>query len=187
MTFSELGNSFGLIRSVRVTYGDHPNLPSVSVYFQGCDAIPKCIGCHNPETWKFDSAYKVEFSHLLKILDRKIEHLLVSHKVISLALLGGEPLTKINREIAYLLAKFVKEKYGESVRTILYTWRSFKQLLYLDIPLDYFDEFVLGKYVKEYDTGSFPASKNQIYITRDRLLPILQSLIEWGEKVCQNY
>lgn len=177
---------FPFVRVVKVLYGDHPFLHSVSVYFQGCDAFSKCVGCHNPETWEFEETFKVEFQHLLKIVNQKLELLLSRQAVVSLALLGGEPLSKRNRESAYLLAKYVKERYKERVKIILYTWRTPKDLLEIDIPLDHFDEFVLGKYEKKYHTGSFPASSNQIYIAKEELFSILEVLKKGEVEICQH-
>lgn len=177
---------YPLVRVVKTLYGDHPSLPSISVYFQGCDAFPKCIGCHNPETWDFDESFKVDFSHLFNTVVQKLELLLTKHSVVSLALLGGEPLSERNRESAYLLAKHVKEKYKERVKVIVYTWRMPVDLLNVNVPLDYFDEFVLGRYMKKYHTGSFPASANQMYITKDELFSVLEDLKKGEEKVCQS-
>ncbi len=155
-----------LVHTVKVLYGDHPYLPSVSIYFQGCDAFPKCAGCHNPETWDFDESFQVDFEHLLKTVIKKLELLLEKYPQVALAFLGGEPLSDRNRKSAYLIAKFVKEKFEDRVLTILYTWRMPEDLVIIDIPLDYFDEFVMGRYIKELHQDGFPASSNQIYFSR---------------------
>lgn len=155
-----------LVHTVKVLYGDHPYLPSVSIYFQGCDAFPKCAGCHNPETWDFDESFQVDFEHLLKTVIKKLELLLEKYPQVALAFLGGEPLSDRNRKSAYLIAKFFKEKFEDRVLTILYTWRMPEDLVIIDIPLDYFDEFVMGRYIKELHQDGFPASSNQIYFSR---------------------
>lgn len=155
-----------LVHTVKVLYGDHPYLPSVSIYFQGCDAFPKCAGCHNPETWDFDESFQINFDHLLATVVQKIELLLNKYPQVALAFLGGEPLSVRNRRSAYLIAKFVKEKFEDKVLTIVYTWRMPEDLTKIDIPLDYFDEFVMGRYIKELHQNGFPASSNQIYFSR---------------------
>ncbi|MGC8954666.1 MAG: 4Fe-4S cluster-binding domain-containing protein [Fervidobacterium sp.] len=165
---SHMGVS-SLVRAVKVLYGDHPTLPSVSVYFQGCDAFPKCHGCHNPETWDFDENFVVGFEHLETLTTQKISFLLSRFEKVGLALLGGEPLSERNRYAAYLLAKRIKERVNKQVTVIVYTWRLPEDLEKIDIPLVYFDEFVMGRYIKEYHQDGFPASRNQLYITYDEL------------------
>jgi anaerobic ribonucleoside-triphosphate reductase activating protein len=183
--------SFGdkpLLRVVRMLHGDHPSLPSVSVYFQGCDAYPKCLGCHNPETWEFSEEYAVDFERLLNHVLTKLETLLMSYPKASLVLLGGEPLSQRNRGFSYLLAKSVKEHFGDRVITLVYSWRTPKELLDIDIPIGYFDEFVLGRYLHKYHTEGFPASKNQIYITKGELYDILQNLArKRGKEYVSNF
>jgi len=173
---SPLPPSSPLIRVVKVLYGDHPKLPSVSVYFQGCDAAPKCLGCHNPETWEFSNDFSVDFNYLESKVLEKLDILLTRYPQVSLALLGGEPLSMRNRTSTYKLAKRVKERCQDRVVTILYTWRLPKDLLNIDIPLGYFDEFVMGKYMHKYTKQGFPASKNQIYMSNEQLTDTLTIL-----------
>ncbi|WP_296903880.1 4Fe-4S cluster-binding domain-containing protein [Thermotoga sp.] len=79
------------------TFRDHPDLYGVSVYFQGCDAEPKCFMCHNPETWHISEKYKRDPEKVLEIIDEKLSRLLTHFKKVSLTLLGGEPLAPHNR------------------------------------------------------------------------------------------
>lgn len=165
-----------LLRVVRVMQGDHPSLPSVSVYFQGCDAYPKCLGCHNPETWDFDEKFAVDFSHLVQHVVAKLDVLLNVYDKVALVLLGGEPLSPRNRKYAYILARVVKEVFQEKVVVLVYSWRTPKDLLELDVPLDYFDEYVLGRYLQKYHRDGFPASANQLYLTKEELKQIFETL-----------
>jgi anaerobic ribonucleoside-triphosphate reductase activating protein len=178
-----------LLRVVRVMQGDHPSLPSVSVYFQGCDAYPKCLGCHNPETWDFDEKFAVDFSHLVRHVVAKLDVLLNVYDKVALVLLGGEPLSPRNREYAYILARVVKEIFQEKVVVLVYSWRTPKDLLELDMPLDYFDEYVLGRYLQKYHRDGFPASANQLYLTKEELKQIFETLkinkqMKKGEVLC---
>ncbi|MFN6991124.1 MAG: 4Fe-4S cluster-binding domain-containing protein [Fervidobacterium sp.] len=175
-----------LVRVVRVFYGDHPNLPSVSIYFQGCDVLPKCIGCHNPETWDFDNSYQIDLLYLLEKVNEKLTFLLTKYEKVALALIGGEPLSEKNRRSSYLIAKTIKEHFEDRVTTIVYSWRTPKQLLNINISLDYFDEFVLGKYKAEYRTDRFPASKNQLYINKKKLNVLLATLKKGAKKSFKN-
>ncbi|MEJ5258048.1 MAG: 4Fe-4S cluster-binding domain-containing protein [Fervidobacterium sp.] len=171
-----------LLRVVRVLYGDHPELPSVSVYFQGCDAFPKCAGCHNPETWEFNEDFSVDFESLKEHVISKLQTLLKTYEKVSLALLGGEPLSFRNRRYCYLLAKEVKETFGDKVVVIVYSWRTPKELLNMNIPLSYFDEFVLGRYNHKYHRNGFPASANQLYLNKEQLIQILQIISARGTR-----
>jgi anaerobic ribonucleoside-triphosphate reductase activating protein len=178
-----------LLRVVRVMQGDHPSLPSVSVYFQGCDAYPKCLGCHNPETWDFDEKFAVDFSHLVQHVVAKLDVLLNVYDKVALVLLGGEPLSPRNRKYAYILARVVKEVFQEKVVVLVYSWRTPKDLLELDVPLDYFDEYVLGRYLQKYHRDGFPASANQLYLTKEELKQIFETLklnnqMKKGEVLC---
>jgi anaerobic ribonucleoside-triphosphate reductase activating protein len=178
-----------LLRVVRVMQGDHPSLPSVSVYFQGCDAYPKCLGCHNPETWDFDEKFAVDFSHLVQHVVAKLDVLLNVYDKVALVLLGGEPLSSRNRKYAYILARVVKEVFQERVVVLVYSWRTPKDLLELDVPLDYFDEYVLGRYLQKYHRDGFPASANQLYLTKEELKQIFETLkinnqMKKGEVLC---
>ncbi|ANE42159.1 ribonucleoside-triphosphate reductase [Fervidobacterium sp. SC_NGM5_O18] len=169
--------------------GDHPSLPSVSVYFQGCDAYPKCLGCHNPETWDFDEKFAVDFSHLVQHVVAKLDVLLNVYDKVALVLLGGEPLSPRNRKYAYILARVVKEVFQEKVVVLVYSWRTPKDLLELDVPLDYFDEYVLGRYLQKYHRDGFPASANQLYLTKEELKQIFETLkinnqMKKGEVLC---
>ena len=182
---SPLPASSPLIKVVKVLYGDHPKLPSVSVYFQGCDAVPKCLGCHNPETWQFSNDFSVDFNYLESKVLEKLDILLTRYPQVSLALLGGEPLSMRNRTSAYKLAKRVKETYQNKVFTLLYTWRLPKDLLTVDIPLEYFDGFVMGKYMHKYAKQGFPASKNQIYMSSEQLADIL-TILSTASATCEK-
>ncbi|NPU88763.1 MAG: 4Fe-4S cluster-binding domain-containing protein [Fervidobacterium sp.] len=178
-----------LLRVVRVMQGDHPSLPSVSVYFQGCDAYPKCLGCHNPETWDFDEKFAIDFSHLVRHVVAKLDVLLNVYDKVALVLLGGEPLSPRNRKYAYILARVVKEVFQERVVVLVYSWRTPKDLLELDVPLDYFDEYVLGRYLQKYHRDGFPASANQLYLTKEELKQIFETLkinnqMKKGEVLC---
>jgi len=115
----------------------------------------------------------------------KLDILLTRYPQVSLALLGGEPLSMRNRTSAYKLAKRVKETYQNKVFTLLYTWRLPKDLLTVDIPLEYFDGFVMGKYMHKYAKQGFPASKNQIYMSSEQLADIL-TILSTASATCEK-
>ncbi len=158
-----------LINTIRVFFNDHPIYPSVSVYFQGCDATPKCVGCHNPETWDFDEKYTRGYDEILQVVIEKLSLLLKGYSKVALAFVGGEPLSKRNRQCVRLLSKDAKEIFGVDVLTILYSWREPIDLLPLKEYVQYIDEFVLGKFEISLKKDDFPASSNQIYLKREQL------------------
>ncbi|PLV59118.1 4Fe-4S cluster-binding domain-containing protein [Thermotoga sp. KOL6] len=151
------------------TFRDHPDLLGVSVYFQGCDAEPKCYMCHNPETWLVSEEYKRDPEKTLKIINEKISNLLTHFPKVSLALLGGEPLAPNNRKDVLLLSKHFKEKYGSRLVILLFSWRTPKDIVRERLLeyVQYVDEFVLGRYLHKYHQDGFPASKNQLHIDRE--------------------
>lgn len=158
-----------LVRVVRFSHGDHPSLPALSVYFQGCDAHPKCIGCHNPETWDFDENFEVDYIILKDRVIEKISVLLKVNEKVALVLLGGEPLSQRNRFWAISLARDVKQTFGDSVTVLVYTWRTMDDLLREGVDISHFDEMVLGRYEQSLHTGGFPASSNQVYLKKAEL------------------
>jgi len=146
---------------------DHPKYLSLSVYFSGCDANPKCKGCHNPELHNPYYGYKTEIPQLVDIVLNKLK--LLPKPV--LAFLGGEPLAPYNREAVKEVARAVKTIYPESL-ILLFSWRM-PEDIYTEKLLDhvkYIDEFVLGRFDITKKTDDFPASSNQIYITKDEFL-----------------
>ncbi|AEH50335.1 4Fe-4S cluster-binding domain-containing protein [Pseudothermotoga thermarum] len=158
-----------LINTIRVFFNDHPVYPSVSVYFQGCDAIPKCVGCHNPETWDFDEKFAINYDEILSISVEKLSFLLNGFSKVALAFVGGEPLSERNRECVKLLSRDVKKIFGSKVLTILYTWREPIDLLPLKDYIQSIDEFVLGRFEISLKEDGFPASKNQMYLRKEQL------------------
>lgn len=165
-----------LINSIIFSNIDHPKLPGISIFFQGCDAQPKCINCHNPQTWEFDETHFVPYKLLLERIKKDLLLLLQEYDKVSLNFLGGEPLAKINRKTLKILSRDIKRIFGERVITLLYSWRRpieiYKQGL-LEF-VECIDEFVLGKYLEKYkNLNTFPASKNQIYITHHQFQEII--------------
>ncbi len=168
-----------LVNTVKVLFQDHPIYPSVSIYFQGCDAYPKCVGCHNQNTWEFDESFSKSYNEILSLVEEKVQFLLVGYERVSVTFLGGEPLSARNRECVKLLSKHFKEKYGSKVVTTLYSWREPKDIIELFEYVESIDEFVLGRFEMSLKTGGFPSSSNQLYITKEELSELLE--IERGK------
>ncbi|MCX8028754.1 MAG: anaerobic ribonucleoside-triphosphate reductase [Brevinematales bacterium] len=172
---------FTLVRAIRTTIGDHPFLPSVSIYFQGCDAIPKCEEFHNPETCSSNEDFKIEYKKLEDIVFRKVELLLKTYNKVTLCLLGEKPLTYRNRKYAITIAKKVKLKYDESIVTILHSWRKLEEVGKVNIDIPYFDKMVPGRFSRNIRTNSFSPSLNQLYIVRSKNSKELWQILEIEE------
>jgi len=157
------------VNRINVNTIDNPNLIGLSIYFQGCDKFPKCEQCHNPDTWEVRQEYYFEDNFILKEIDKKISFLLNSYDKVSLNLLGGEPFTLKNRESVKVITGFIKNKFGDKVTILAYSWRLPHQL-----PKDFIgniDEFCLGEFdITKKVEGRFPASTNQLYKTREELM-----------------
>lgn len=174
---------------------DHPKVPGISIYFQGCDANPKCLNCHNPQTWSFEKGYTTSEKFLIHRVIRNLNLILESYDTVSLNFLGGEPLTKINRNGVRILSEVVKRTYKDKVIVLLYSWRRPVDI-YLQGLLkyvEYVDEFVLGRYMEKYKNLTsgkigFPASKNQLYLNREQFDNSIVKLIEkFGRDLHADY
>lgn len=136
--------------------------PSISIYYSGCDKVLKCKGCHNPELHN----QNVGFSTTTKMLILDIENILVywldTYKIISICYLGGEPLTKWNRQSVLEVSKYFKEKYNNRICNIIYSWRYIEDLKQLKQYIKYMDYGVLGDFkIENSNILLIPSSSNQ--------------------------
>jgi anaerobic ribonucleoside-triphosphate reductase activating protein len=163
------------INRILFSGSDHPLYNSISIYFQGCDAEPKCEECHNPETWDFDVGNKLNYTQILNIVLQDLRLLASSHDKFGLVFLGGEPLAEPHRPIIQKLSKDIKEIYGDKCNILLYSWRMPKDIKSqrLQKYIKNIDLFVLGRYVATLHVDSFPASSNQMYITNTKLFNLI--------------
>lgn len=71
---------------------------SLDIYVSGCNASPKCSGCHNPESWDFNNGALYSFSWIrdkVKDFDILIDNIMV---------MGGEPLDNDHGALASMLS-----------------------------------------------------------------------------------
>lgn len=133
--------------------------PSVSLYLTGCDKPIKCKGCHNYEL-QDESKEKYNIEKIKKTMNFYINKAKEYNSDIHVSYLGGEPLTKYNRNIMLEISNWVKNNFNK-VTTVLYSWRKPNQIQ--DEYVDYIDYGVLGAYMKEkHKEDQIPASDNQI-------------------------
>lgn len=136
--------------------------PSISIYYSGCDKLNKCIDCHNPELQLQEIGYKTNTNQLIKDIDKELLEWFDTYKTMSICYLGGEPLTKWNRESVLEVSKYFKEKYGSKICNIFYSWRYIEDLKELKQHINYMDYGVLGDFqIQNRDIDYIPSSTNQ--------------------------
>lgn len=72
---------------------------SIDIYLAGCSGVPKCSGCHNPESWDFNIGKPI--SEIFS----KIESMLRTggHLIENIMIFGGEPIDQNHSELELLL------------------------------------------------------------------------------------
>ena len=89
----------------------------VSFWSQGCPH--RCPGCHNPNTWDFNSGIE---GNDKEIISRVIELIHKNDVQRNLSILGGEPLCSENLEFTYELIEAVKKEYANNN---IYVWTGY--------------------------------------------------------------
>lgn len=109
------------------------------IWTQGCDH--HCKGCHNPETWSFDSGYLIDVDSVIKEIDS-----LTGQDGITLS--GGDPFYQV--EACTLIAKHCKNKKlnvwcytGFVYEDLVKDTKMLELLKYIDVLVD--GPFVLNK------------------------------------------
>lgn len=137
------------MRYAGINYNDMNAAPGVSVtlFTQGCPH--HCKGCHNPETWDFESGK--EFTY--EILQSVIAGLHANGIERSLCIMGGEPLCEQNAFLTLLVTKTVKEM---SPNTKVYIWTGYTHEklkhsgdCHIKMCLELADYLIDGPYIEE--------------------------------------
>ena len=109
------------------------------IWTQGCNH--HCKGCHNPETWSFDSGYLVDVDSVIKEIDS-----LTGQDGITLS--GGDPFYQV--DACTLIAKHCKNKKlnvwcytGFVYEDLIKDTKMLELLKYIDVLVD--GPFVLNK------------------------------------------
>lgn len=149
----------------------------VVLWCSGCRV--GCRGCHNKQTWDFNSGKLFD-----DIAKQKLFEALDKSYIQGITLSGGHPLEPENVETVYLLVKEIKEKFPTKDIWLYtgYTWEMiFPEVVTDDFNLNRFyrqeivrmcDVVVDGPYIEEQRdiTLKFRGSKNQ------RLIDVKQTL-----------
>lgn len=113
----------------------------VVLWTQGCHH--RCLGCHNPHTWKLN--FGKDFTEKERDL---IMTYLDKHFPKDFSVLGGEPLHPQNRDGVIELCKYIKEKRPT---TNIWLWTGYE----LD---EIIDDKRIFKYIDTIVTGRFEMS-----------------------------
>ena len=146
-----------------INYNDMSAAPGISVSFftQGCPH--HCKGCHNPETWDFNSGKEFTFETMQQI----IKGLVANGITRSLAIMGGEPLCEQN---SFLTLMIIEEVKKHSPNTKIYIWSgyTYEQLKHSGNShvlqcLELADWLIDGPYIEELRDITLPmrGSSNQ--------------------------
>lgn len=136
----------------------------VSLWISGCTL--KCQGCHNPQTWEFNSG-KLFTGDTLEELAQALEHPYID----GITLTGGHPLEKQNLPIVYSILCNVKKRLPDKTVWIYtgYLYEQIQRMIYADPNgvmaniISMTDVLVDGRYIEALKDISYPwaGSTNQ--------------------------
>ena len=149
-----------------ITYPDFNNGLGcrVTLWVSGCPH--HCPGCHNPETWDYNSGQ--DFSESIK---NKLIDVLKLPYIKGLTVSGGEPLcdnniSKVSKLVEEIKILFPEKDIwlytGYDINELINT-KDYNKFLYLQIILENVNFIVDGKYIEELRDVSlkFRGSSNQ--------------------------
>lgn len=137
----------------------------VTIWFSGCNMIPKCRGCFNSSTW--DCHNGTEFTEETK---QYVLGLLNNDYISGLTITGGNPTDYLEDGVIIDLARTVKEVYP-CKNIWLWSGRTLDEL-YKDtnakLLLDYTDCLIDGRFVEELKDVSllWAGSSNQRHLRK---------------------
>lgn len=158
---------------IRDSYNsDGLGVPSVSIFFSYCDKEIKCPNCQNKELQKDGFGYGITIENAIEIVKKKYRQKIAIFGKCNIAILGGEPLAKPNREFALELVKRLKEELDTEI--ILYTWRTEKEIIEENIDTSNLDKIVCGEYIEELKNEDYILGSTNQYILNNKLQTILK-------------
>lgn len=140
---------------------------SVSFWTQGCPH--HCVGCHNPETWVFNSGLDGDPDELAKEI---IQAISANGITRNFSILGGEPLCSLNIAAVCSIANKVRDAYPDIKIYIWtgYTKEELEELYKIDLInlIDWADVVIDGRYdcLQRDITLPLRGSKNQRVLYR---------------------
>lgn len=140
----------------------------VSLWMQGCPH--RCPGCHNPETWDFNSGKEIDFKDLLNSIIHSLETNNINR---NLSILGGEPLCKENAEYIARIVDAVKQIYPNK-KIFIWTGYELRELINANSIaireiLSNTDVLITGRYIESQRDVSLKwrGSTNQQILYKD--------------------
>ena len=132
----------------------------VSVWLQGCPF--HCEGCHNPETWDFNSGLEIDEDTLVDTIADAIN---LNNIKRNLSILGGEPLCDSNLNFTHMLIAYIKNMKPQ-VKIYLWTGYEMSHLLNdekYEYILNHIDVIITGPYIQSKRNITLPlrGSSNQ--------------------------
>ena len=126
----------------------------VVLFVSGCPH--HCLGCHNPESWNFNTGKDFTLNPLAKLCE-----LLSRDYVDGLTISGGEPLAPQNKETVLEICKQIKEKFPNK-NIWIYTGYALNENLTTELK-PYIDVVVDGEFIQNLRdiTLPFRGSSNQ--------------------------
>lgn len=141
----------------------------VSLWVQGCPH--HCPGCHNPETWDFESGYEVPDDIRGKI----VKAISANDITRNFSILGGEPLCEENLDFVLNIITSVRTAYP-NIKIYIWTGYTFEELIKQQNPkvltiLKQINYLIDGPYKEELRDTTLPlrGSSNQNIIKLDEL------------------
>ena len=126
------------MKIAQIKYNDPQNSITgftLSIWYQYCPH--KCEGCYNKSTWLKDGG---EYYSL-----DKIKETILNSKHKNVSLLGGEPLSELNRSEVIELIKWIKSETSKT----LYVWSGYiKEEIENWIDVNLIDYLIDGKFEK---------------------------------------
>lgn len=137
------------------------------IYLSGCTL--KCKGCFNYELWDFDAGAPVTDEVIQKLIKS-----LEPEYIQGLSILGGEPMDPKNQETTLMLAKAIKDAYGDKKDVWVWTGyvlgESLPSTSFTKDIFKYVDVIIDGPFKMELQDATLPysGSKNQRVLQRGR-------------------
>ena len=150
--------------SIKTSIGaDGLGVPTVSVFLSGCDKKQRtgkyCDGCHNLSLKDDGIGHYLDIETVERIVNEKISFQKALFGECELAIIGGEPLSELNRNFSIELAKRI------DVNTIVFTWREIEDLKNEKIDISHFNRIVCGEFRDDLNNdGYILGSTNQYLI-----------------------
>lgn len=139
----------------------------ITLYAQGCQH--HCPGCHNPQTWDFNSGTEYSVDELFSIIE--------SQDMCDVTFSGGDPMFQVEAFIE--LAKLIKNRTNKTIWCYSgYTYEQIKESPRMSLILPFLDTLVDGRFIieKRNTDLKFRGSENQ------RIVHLKDGEIDWIEK-----